>query len=280
MVLAGSRVVGVHGVAKQQLGRHQFRDPWRRALADGIERATGRPSVLPSLDLAYYGDLFLPAGDGSNAAGGLPAALLEDLSVDETTELDSALAEPGAGRSATDPVEKGHLRAPAALQAGIRSLDRRFGTLVGVLCLGELRQISRYLHEPALRDQVHARIGAVLTADCRVLIGHSLGSVATLAHLLRHPERRLDLLLTFGSPLGLRFIREGLAGALEQPARPPGVARWVNVRDPHEPVASVRWAGVEEVAVNNQSASHAVERYLGKQPTGAAVVAALPELAR
>jgi surfactin synthase thioesterase subunit len=40
-----------------------------------------------------------------------------------------------------------------------------------------LAQVTRYLSDDAVRDQVLARVRAVLTEDTRVLVGHSLGSV-------------------------------------------------------------------------------------------------------
>lgn len=61
-------IVGVHGIAQQQLGRHQLREPWRRSLADGLERASGARVAPPPLDIAYYGDLFLPARDDTKGA--------------------------------------------------------------------------------------------------------------------------------------------------------------------------------------------------------------------
>ena len=54
-------VVGVHGIAQQQGGRHQLLEAWRPALHDGVERARGLEWPKPSLDLVYYGDLYLAA---------------------------------------------------------------------------------------------------------------------------------------------------------------------------------------------------------------------------
>ena len=64
-----SSVVVVYGIAQQQLGRHQLRQPWSLALADGLERASGHQVKLPDLNIAYFGDLLLnPGSDGGKGS--------------------------------------------------------------------------------------------------------------------------------------------------------------------------------------------------------------------
>jgi hypothetical protein len=95
-----ARVVGVHGIAQEQLGRNQLLDAWRRALDDGVLIAGGDGAVAPSFDLAFYGDLFLSAEDEgapvlkgpigesrADAAVGLSAGELEFLTA-AADELD------------------------------------------------------------------------------------------------------------------------------------------------------------------------------------------------
>lgn len=174
---------------------------------------------------------------------------------------------------------------PRPLQRLIAALDRRFGHCgAGVLLLGELRQVRRYLLDPELKARVDARTREA-AQGCRVLVGHSLGSVVAFEYVRQHPDHQLELLLTLGSPLGLRLIRELLPDADFTAAwRPPNVAVWVNVRDRRDPVAAagpldVLWAGVEDVVVDNEKSAHSVERYLSKAKVGAVIRAALPELA-
>ncbi|MGV9613876.1 hypothetical protein [Nocardia xishanensis] len=210
--------------------------------------------------------------------------LLDNISEEDTDELLSAVREMGITETAQRQSEKGYTRVPTALQAAIRLLDRHFGARMGALCFGELRQAKRYLLEPDLREAALGRVDAVANEQCRVLIGHSLGSVVAMDFSIRHPERTFDLLLTLGSPLGLTFVRDKLVGPANALTRPPNVGRWVNVRDPRDPVACVAaesiWGGVAEFGVNNQSDAHSVERYLGKRPVGEALLTTLPELAR
>lgn len=283
MPLADGSIVGIHGIAQQQLGRHQLLASWSRALADGIERAIAGRSTPPPLDVAYFGDLFLVPAEGTKAGVETGGSWLDDLSDDESVELAAAVREMAVEEPGTELPNKGYTRAPALVQSAIRLLDRRFDRPEVLLCVGELRQVRRYLREPVLRQEVADRL-TTTDRHGRVLIGHSLGSVVALDHLMRRPDRRYDLLLTLGSPLGLRFVRDRLTPAGGPAVRPGNVGRWVNVRDPRDPVAGVplegRWSGVQDVTVNNQSDAHAAERYLGKRQVGEAVVAALPELAR
>ncbi|MFI1420805.1 hypothetical protein ACH4VX_23050 [Streptomyces sp. NPDC020731] len=58
-----ARVVAVHGIGKQLLGEESLLKEWWPALADGLRRA-GADGVArrPDTAMAFYGDLFRPAG--------------------------------------------------------------------------------------------------------------------------------------------------------------------------------------------------------------------------
>jgi hypothetical protein len=76
-------------------------------------------------------------------------------------------------------------------------------------------------------------------------------------------------LLTLESPLGLRMVRDRLPGA-ELGAAELGVAHWINVRDPNDPVTAAgaldRWyPGVSDRRADNGYGAHAAERYLSSK---------------
>ncbi|WP_351233877.1 alpha/beta hydrolase [Streptomyces sp. NPDC002133] len=285
-------IVGVHGIAQQQLGRHQLAGAWGPSLADGVEAAlSGERVAEVPFDLAYYGRLFLEA-TGSSTTGskaGTSEDELAGISLDEVDELVAAAKE-AAGAEALqtgqEQAAKGYTRVPHGLQVVFRALDWRYGPGAALLFAGAFRQVRRYLRDAGLKAAIDAVVDEAVTERCRVLIGHSLGSVVAFEFVRRNPARRLDLLLTVGSPLGARFVRalmpdpnHGAEGL------PQGVEAWVNVRDPRDPVAfagdlSRRWAQVRDVTVDNGGDAHSASRYLGKRQTGAALLAALPELAR
>lgn len=274
--------VGVHGIGQQYFGRNQILDQWIPALADGLEWATERrPRV--ELDLAFYGRLFRrdePWGQGKGSHSTGAEAQLADLDDVEFAALTTAVAEivtPAGMAEAAAESEKGvkkGIRLPARVVTLAGAVERRFRPASGFLVLGTLRQVHRYLGDPQLKAEVD-RIMAGAAAGATVLIGHSLGSVVAYEFLRQHPGHSVKLLLTLGSPLGLKMVRDRL------PAGEPGVSRWVNVRDPHDPVTAAgalhRWyPAVLDGYADNGPDAHMAERYLSCKATGEALKDFLP----
>jgi hypothetical protein len=284
-------IVGVHGIAQQQMGRHQLAGVWSPALRDGLERACGGRVGVPPLDLAFYGDVFLPEEVAAQpvSKGTDADEWLTGLQPDELADLVDTVAEvvgEEAMRAAESEVSKAYTRLPRPLQVVLRSLDRWFGPSAGALFLGELRQVRRYLRDVKVKARVDGVIKETVGPECRVLIGHSLGSVVAFEYVRQNPGHQLDLLLTLGSPLGLRAVRGQMPnlryGAADR--LPASVNAWANIRDIRDPVACAGelrqwWPGIEDITVDNQGDAHSVARYLGKKQTGAVLLAALPELA-
>ncbi|MBI3547235.1 MAG: hypothetical protein HY081_11695 [Gammaproteobacteria bacterium] len=88
-----------------------------------------------------------------------------------------------------------------------------------------------------VRELLKAPLREMLAQNKRVLIiGHSLGSVIAydalweLTHIEKNPGR-VDLFLTLGSPLGMRYTQQRLLGAHTKGKRryPHNIRRWVNV---------------------------------------------------
>jgi hypothetical protein len=163
-------------------------------------------------------------------------------------------------------------------------LARMGMTLAERFVVAALVQVTRYLSDELIRATAQQRVLNLVEGDTRVIIGHSLGSVVAYeaAHRLAQP---LPLLLTLGSPLGLRTI---VTDRLRPPPSfPPRVGRWANVADrddvvaaepdlrplfANDPAASSRFEGV---LVDNGSAPHSPVHYLGKIAVGRAIIEAL-----
>jgi hypothetical protein len=286
-------VVGVHGIGQRQLGRAQLTGEWGPALQDGLEAAAKRPLPgLPfSFDLAYYGRLFLDTTqpEGAGAKSGADDEVLTGLAPEEEAELAQAAGD-AAGEEALAAAEqeavKGYTRIPSVLRVGFRALDWRFGPGAALVFAGSFREVRHYLRDPELKAAVDAVVDAAVGGDTRVLVGHSLGSVVAFEFVRRNPGRRLDLLVTLGSPLGARFVRALMPDpGYGKECLPLGLGAWVNVRDPHDPVAFAGdlaryWPRISDKKVNNGGDAHAVNIYLDKAETGAAVLAVLPLAAR
>jgi hypothetical protein len=255
---------------------------------DGIERAAGRSAEPPlSLDIAFYGDLFLPTQ--GNRKGGGPAAAwdamaaAEDIPEEEVHAFSDAVREivdPAVlQQAATLPAAKGYTALPAPLRLLVRAVDSAFGAGMGLLLFGVFRQVTFYLRDQEMRQLIDGRVEAAVADDTRLIVGHSLGSVIAFEYLRIHPGRNLSL-ITLGSPLGLRLVRDALPASAfptsPESYFPPAV--WTNVRDPRDPVACAGelghwWSQACDKPVSNGGDAHSATRYLGKKPTGEAILA-------
>jgi len=272
--------VGVHGISQQQGGRAQLLGEWRNALTDGVQAARNLQAVQVPLtfDLGYYGNLFLadwPA-DAKGAATGDAGALKEladGLSEDEQAWFAGIAADlPVAD---TPPTKASLLALPKPMQRLAAWLDASFGAAAPAMFIGDLRQVRRYQQDDVLAEKIQGRVREAMADGCTVLIGHSLGSVVAYETACAARTRPPSLLLTLGSPLGLATVRKRLRFV-----GPPADLRWVNVRDPRDPVACAGglarwWRDTQDVSVDNNDKPHAVNRYLGKWQTGDAVAQAL-----
>lgn len=314
-----AEIVLIHGIAQEQETADTLEEKWLPALAGGI-RAAGHAGLADRIwrnrhrddaievRMAAYGALFLtPGAMGSD--DDLDDAVLGDLA---QTQLDlvEGLSADWLNRAAdrqdhpdhdTAVLELGYLD-PAHEDMGVREEAARvmlhaatrlrwFG--LGALAVAErsvnksLRQVTRYMTDPGLREQIQSQVLAHVGPETKVIIGHSLGSVVAYDIVASHLESPLPLLLTIGSPLGLRsIIYDRLTP--QPPGYPLQVRRWVNIADRNDLVAAEpdlttlfernKPAGaVLESAwtVKNGAEAHKGEYYLGKPEVGKPIAEAL-----
>ncbi|MEU3622572.1 hypothetical protein BS329_25235 [Amycolatopsis coloradensis] len=307
-----ARIVLVHGIAQEQKSADTLEAEWLPSLADGV-RLAGDAGLADTLwrdarpgdaRMAFYGDLFL-AGDQQGSADELTADEGE-LTADEG-ELAEALAGEwlrNAAVSASREADRARARAelarldgPAGETQGVRAAARpvlnalvrlrpfaRLGVAFAErVVVKALRQVTRYLTDDAIREHVQDRVAGLIGPETEAIIGHSLGSVVAYeaAHLHGRP---LPLLLTLGSPLGLRTVVYERTRP-QPPSVPPGVARWVNLADRDDLVAArpdltPLFPGADGVldsgyTVDNGAKPHEAAFYLAKRRTGEVLSAAL-----
>jgi hypothetical protein len=286
-------IVGIHGIAQQYQSGPQRTGEWLLALRGGLEAAGFRPVAdrLTEADLrvAFFGDLFRPPG---SMAGDAPPYTEKDLGpadeellavfYQEAVAQDPAIGPPAGAMAG---------RVPVPVQATLAGLLRSpaFAGVAKHLLIGNFKQVNAYLEDRGLRERVLDLVAAEVTADTRVVIGHSLGSVVAYEYCCRRQPEGVELLVTLGCPLGIpRLIFDRLdpppvdgRGAWPVPA-----LRWVNVADRKDVVAlhkqlaprfgpSPAGTLLVDRLVDNGNRPHEASRYLNSRQTGEAVGAGL-----
>ncbi|EWS99638.1 hypothetical protein N865_21705 [Intrasporangium oryzae NRRL B-24470] len=255
-------IVLVHGIAQEQRGAATLESEWLPAIADGL-RAASHPDLATRVwpvtgsteritaEMAFYGDLFLepgtmgttdtvpPAGEGRDLAEAIAQEWLrhgaERVNPDQqaaTTQLSYLQPEGHEEQGPIQEAQRSALNALARLR-WFAPLGMRFA---GKFVNQTLSQVTAYLTDETIRDEIQGRVAALIGPDTKAILGHSLGSVVAYeaAHRLSHP---IPLLLTIGSPLGLRTIVFNKVRP-QPPGYPPQVRRWVNIADRNDLVAA------------------------------------------
>lgn len=282
-------IVGIHGIAQQYRGPYQIADVWLAGIRDGLFAAghhdTARALSPEDVRVAFFGDLFRPPG---TMAVTDPPYTASDIRPGPERDLLTALY---AGAVASDPV----LGEPVgAMGAGVVSVEfmlarlarsKTFARVAQQLFLRDLKQVTAFLANPAVKQAVLGRVRGQVGLDARVMIGHSLGSVVAYEYLCQDQPGPVELLITVGSPLGIpnvvfdRLTPVPVAGAGAWPGR---VARWVNVADRDDVVAlrkdlaplfpgNLPGVRIIDRLVDNGDEPHSVGRYLSAAQTGSAL---------
>jgi hypothetical protein len=287
-------IVGIHGIAQQFRGGYQLGDVWFNCIRDGLV-AAGHPAAAGSLApddvrVAFFGGLFrepgtMPAGEPPYSAADVQRGLESDLL---TVFFEAAVAQ----EPALAPPEGAMAPGRAAVQVMLNRLARSktFTRVAERAFVGNLKQMSAFLTDPEVKQNVLARVRDQINGDTRVMIGHSLGSVVAYEFLCHDRPDSVELLVTLGSPLGIKnvvFDKLTPAPAAGAGAWPGGVAAWVNVADPDDIVAlrkdlaplfpgALQGQAVVDRLVDNGDEPHAIDRYLNTRQTGSALGDVLP----
>ncbi len=243
-----ARIVIVHGAFNELWGPNELKARWLPAVRDGLWHH-GVEVEADDVGVCFYGDLFRHHPGSA-----------EDRQLEQSRAgVADMLSEMGAD-------------AIAALgqAAGEATFDRT------------VDMATVMLTEPDLRDRLRERIEAQVSAETRVLVAHSLGTVLSYAALVRHDDWPVHTFVTLGSPLAVPLVFNGLEPAPVdgQGVWPGSVQRWVNVRAVGDKACGLSLADrfgprVEEVVIDNGHRAHAPEPYLNSSPTGAAIAEAL-----
>ncbi|WP_405996671.1 serine peptidase [Streptomyces sp. NBC_00829] len=227
------KILGVHGVHNYQAGlharqaSHRLATWWRDAILNGLEAESeeGRLGV----DVAYYAH-HLHRGI---AQGDDDPAHLDPVVQRHIVEWATLLGAPQV-------TAQGRLTVP--VRSAVDWVADRYGLdhrLVRIFVTKFFRELDLYFSDPVSREAARSEVvDAVIRHRPDVIIAHSLGSVIAYEALWTMGPSAVDLLVTLGSPLAMPdVVYERLAPHPGPRARPPGVARWINIADPGDFVA-------------------------------------------
>ena len=233
---------------------------------------------------AFYGDLFRETS--VQVKGGLGTPPLGWNDIEEGFEQDllglmaTTLSNEDSEWSAATKV-----RTPRVVQRLVNLvLSNSFWAGVSEAALVfDLKQVKKYFFSETCRAAAVARVAECVSAETRVVVGHSLGSIVAYEALCQNPQWQIDTLVTIGSPLGIpNLIFDRLVPApIDGCGRHPEVRQWVNVADSGDIVALVKeleplFEGrVQDRLIYNGASAHHAARYLTARETGAAIASAL-----
>ncbi|WP_425844438.1 hypothetical protein [Agrococcus sp. TSP3-2-1] len=272
-------LVLIHGRQQQGLNAEEEKAKWLRALHDGMDAiGVSMPLREDDVRFAYYGDALDRLQHGRP---GVEVIIRGEASVEE---LEAAFSAPlleqwadslshGAFSSEVrdESLERnvlGHPRVRRVLQW----LNDNW-SIAGAASLYWLtRDVYLYLNSARVQRAIDQGVEAALArTEPMVVVGHSLGSVvahSVVSRLQPADGWQVPLLVTLGSPLAIRAVRESLAS----PVYPPVVSEWLNAFDARDVVAlhplTQQTFPTDRVihnhdGVDNASADHhAVDKYL------------------
>jgi hypothetical protein len=283
------KVVAIHGIAQQHKGEQTLKGEWLPALRDGLTRTqTGATLADEDFVVAFYGDLFRPAGGPADKAASISFPW-EPEDIAESDELEVGLLQAfwqEARRTDPDvpePEPGGKARTPNFVQQALVALSHStfFAGLAERAMIGNLKQVAAYLGDDAVRAAAQLRLASLVDKYTTVVIAHSLGSIVAYETLCAHPEWNIRSFITLGSPLGIsNVVLDRLRPTPPDGAKracPVCVRQWFNIADRADVVAMVKClaplfsGSVQDWLVDNGADAHHVQPYLTSLEAGRAV---------
>ena len=225
---------------------------------------------LDQLQLAYWADLAGYAPRADDRGGFRPYSFKERLKFGGLG-LAKGVAIDAVESHLTDILSRA--QAPDAaevVQRLAKSLKFLEGRLAVEVMKAFIHDVYAYfvggIREP-VKDRLREQLDRVPAGSKVALFGHSLGSVVALDVLLSD-KRKVDWLLTLGSPLGFNVLRDKMGFRPEEwNALPNQVGRWFNLYDPVDTVSLDSELAVDlpaaapiDIAIRNEFVDSADER--------------------
>ena len=289
---AATKLVFVHGRAQQGRDPAEIKSEWLGALNRGA--AALGASLPPTIDvsLPFYGDKLdeytrqfdIPLTSDVQARG---SALDDEFLVFQAEFAEEVRQRAGVTDAQID-AEYGNDPAPRGplnwkwVQAILRAIDKNSAGMNQKTLEVFTRDVFLYTTRAGVRDEIDRIVAGTISEEPTVVVGHSLGSVVAYS-VLRTDRRalKIPLLVTVGSPLGVRAVRDQF-----RPLRHPAtVTSWYNAFDTRDVVAlypldgesfPIRPAVENHSAVRNHTDNrHGIVGYLDDEKVARRVLDAL-----
>lgn len=289
------RVLFVHGRGQARKDPSRLKDEWVRSLRSGFELADLTWPAKVEFDFPYYGDVLddfvrsakLPAPaevaeKGPGAEPQFERFMQEVLGEFQRARPELSDAAVAAEMPAEEVGEKGVQNWRWVL-AIARLVDRRWGAAAGFTIETFLKDVYLYVNNRHVANGINAIIANQLTDEPTVVVGHSLGSIASY-NLVNAAEKagqhNIMKHVTVGSPLGIAAISSKLGVPQNLAAR-----GWFNAFDPQDivalnPLDQVHFPTTPPIEnhgdVNNDTQNqHGISAYLEDSLTATAIATAL-----
>jgi hypothetical protein len=282
-------ILVVHGIGQEAEGPSTLHARLFPALRDGLSRA-GRSIAPDEVSFASYGELFRPQSEFL-----APAPYYDSSDINPGYEEDLLIAIWARAARGEDtvvpPDEEVLARTPSVARRALAALSssRFLADITERSFIGSLKQVRSYFCDEAMRTAIQEKVAAAMSADTRVVIGHSLGSVVAYEVLFAFSRPNIRALVTLGSPLGVRNL---VFDRLRPPPTPydehgrmkgawPPVRMWGNVADEGDAVAAVEdlrplfGDDIRQLRVHNGAKAHSMQPYLEDVLTGQLISAGL-----
>jgi len=296
------QLVLVHGRAQEHKDSAALKAAWIEAFKEGLAKSNlALPIQEENIRFPFYGDaLFDLVSDrpASEVAEIIVRGTQDDA--DERAFLLAILRELQAKTCITDE-QVAEVVGEEILERGplnwewvhgiLRAVDRFVPLASGASIALATHDVYTYLRNSNIREKIEAGVTKAITPGVEtVVVSHSLGTVVAYNLLRREGHLRgwtVPLLVTLGSPLGIREIRRTLRGFA--PTRCPECAQaWFNAMDERDVVAlyplTPGWFPLDPLRPeidnktdidNHTENRHGIEGYLADKEVAARIHAAL-----
>jgi hypothetical protein len=282
----------IHGRGQQGLDAATLKTQWLDTLNRGGAKV--HKSVPPDVQAAFpfYGDILnrfstadIPLTSDIQSRGGATDDnfLAFQAQVAEALRLQAGISDAQVDAEyGANPAPRGPLNWQW-VQAILRAIDK-YGPGMGQSTLEIFtRDVYIYTTKAGVRDEIDKIVADALTDQPTVVVAHSLGTVVAY-NVLRNDRRalKIPLLVTVGSPLGVRSVRDQF-----RPLRAlSGVGAWYNGCDPKDVVAlypldasnfPVQPPAIENnrTVANHTDNHHSIDGYLDDQAVADKILTAL-----